>query len=487
MSDFGRVVRKGVLWILMGRGVVFVITLGTSIVLARLLEPQDFGIYGISQIFTGLTTRFGNLGFGSALVQRKEIHDDHISSLFVFNLLLFSSFSGLLILSSPLVGVVFENALAGRVLALMALMFLASPFSSVARVIMQRDMNFKGPAFANMIDHFSSAAIAILFAFLGYGVWSLVYGHILGTTLKTLTLVIQAKWRPRLIYKHKAMKDLFSFGIHMFMKRLLIYGSDKADYLIIGKRLGVASLGLYEKAFNLMEIAVKELSVKIGPVLFSAFSKLQEDRARLLAAYHKVIFGISLVACPIFFGLFMIAPVFIHVLFGEKWMPSVIPLQIMCIAGLMRLYLRVTSSVINAMGEIAGDVQRRVVTFILLVIGCWYGSTWGIVGVSLSVTIVTCILMISMITYLGHLTGLTWIDFFRPQRLAFFTSALMAGIVFFYQKGMEEVLGTYSIAMLFSSVIVGMISYVSVIWLLKPADVVSLINDFVTDFKPGRS
>ncbi len=357
MAGLGKVVRRGLLWILMGRGVVFMSTLGTSIVLARLLEPQDFGVYGISQIFTGLTTRFGNLGFGSALVQRKEATDDHFSSLFVFNLVLFSSFSGLLILASPMIGAFFENPLAGRVLAVMALMFLASPFSSVARVSMQRAMNFKGPTLANMVDHISAAIIAIPFAFLGYGVWSLVCGHLLGTLLRTLVLLSYAKWRPRLRYRHSAMKELFSFGLTMFLKRLLIYSSDKADYMIIGKRLGVASVGLYEKAFNLMEIVVKELSVKIGPVLFSAFSRLQDDRARLMAAYHKVIFGISLVACPMFFGLFIIAPVFIHVLFGEKWMASALPLQIMCIAGLMRMYLRVTSSMINAMGEVAGDVR----------------------------------------------------------------------------------------------------------------------------------
>ena len=240
--DLGQAAKKGVAWIVTGRAVILLIAIGTGVVLSRLLDPQDFGVYGIAQIFAGIITRLGNLGFGQALIQRKEINDDHVSSFFMFNLFIFSLLASLLILVSPFVGAWFESPLAGRVLAVAALTYFADPFSSVARVLMQRRMNFKGPAIADAVEHFVSAAASIAFACRGHGVWSLVYGQLFGTVLHTILLMVQARWRPRFKYNHAAIKELYSFGLNMTFKRLLIYGTDKVDYFFTGKQLGPVSL-----------------------------------------------------------------------------------------------------------------------------------------------------------------------------------------------------------------------------------------------------
>lgn len=482
--DLGQAAKKGVAWIVTGRGVILLTALGAGMVLSRLLEPQDFGIYGIARIFTGIITRLGNLGFGQALIQRKEIHADHVSSFFVFNLLIFSLLASLLILVSPLIGASFESPLAGRVLAVVALLYFADPFSSVTRVLMQRRMNFRGPAIADVAESLVTAATSIAFAWADYGVWSLVYGQLCGTLLSTILLMVQARWRPRFKYNHAALKDLFSFGLNMTFKRLLIYGMDKVDYFVTGKQLGPVSLGLYEKSFNLMDITVKELSVRIGPVLFSAFSKIQDDHARFVTVYHKVMLTLSLIAYPILFGLCIVAPAFIHVLYGEKWMPSVVPLQIMCVAGVMRIHLQVTSTVINAMGKVAGDVWRRALAFVMLAFGCWLGSSWGIVGVSVAVTLVTGILAIIMASYLSKLLALTWAELFRPELPALVASVAMAVVVLGYQRWAAGMLGTYSVTMLFSSIAVGAVGYVLALWMLRPAAIVSLLQEFVTDLKP---
>jgi len=449
-----------------------------------LLEPEDFGVFGIALIFTGLAARFGNVGFGHALIQRKEIRDAHISSLFVINLIIFPSIAILLILVSPYIGSFFNSPEAGRVLAVLALVFLTTPLRSVARALMQRRMEFKGPTLATMVDHISASLTSIVFAWFGYGVWSLVYGHLMGSILNTVVLMIGAGWRPRIQYHHDAMKDLFSFGMNIFLKNLLRYCSDKVDFFIVGKQLGPAPLGLYEKAFNLMDITVKELSVKIGPVLFSAFSKIQDDRSRLMAAYHKVIFALSLVIYPVFFGLFLVAPSFIHVLFGEKWMPSVLPLQIMCVAGLMRMHLQVTSTVINSIGKVAPEVWIRAIGFVLLIVGCWYGSLWGIWGIAIAVTVITALLTFTMVIYLSKLIHMVWSDFLRPQIIPMSASGFMFGVVWIYQKWAETALGVYSGSMLFSSVFVGVLSYAGVLWILRPAPVISLIKEFSKDLKP---
>jgi len=483
-SNLGLAVKKGVAWILAGRGLIFLASFVTTIILARLLEPEDFGVFGIAMIFTGFSTRFGNVGFVHALIQRKEIRDEHVSSLFVINLLIFPCLAGLLIFLSQPIGSFFDKPLAGHVIAVLALVFLTSPFRSVAKALMQRRMNFKGPAVANVVNQLSTMTTSIAFAWAGYGVWSLVYGYLIGRSLNTVILMVYAKWTPSLRYKHAAMKDLFSFGLNMFLKNLLRYSSEKVDYFIIGKQLGATPLGLYEKAFNLMNMTVKEMSVKIGPVLFSAFSKMQEERPRLLKAYHKVTLALSLITYPVLFGLALLAPAMIQTLFGEKWMASVVPLQIMCIAGLMRVHLQVASGVINAMGRVAPEVWIRAFTFVLLAVGCWIGSLWGIVGVAIAVTITTCILTVVMKFYLNSLLGSSWSGFLKSQAPALVASGIMFTVVLLFQEWVKDALGYYSVPMLISSVLVGIISYAAALWIIRPASVTNLIKEFAADIKP---
>jgi len=483
-DQLARSVKKGAVWTFLGRFLVFLINMGGSIVIARLLEPEDFGVFGIALLFTGLATRFGNVGFGLALVQREEIEDAHVSSLFVVNLCLFSTIAVLLMWLSPEIGVYFDSPKTGEVLFVLAFLFFLKPFSSVARALLQRKMAFKSTAIAGSLQHFLGVLSAIVLAWHGFGVWSLVYAELVGASVSLVVLMMYAKWRPSFSYHHRAMKDLYAFGIAIFFKRILTYGADKVDFLIIGKRLGTAPLGFYEKAYNLMNMTIKELGDKMEPVLFRAFSKIQNDRGRILAAYNKVLLTFSLISYPIFFGLASVAPPFIFLLYGEKWMPSVIPLQIMCLSGLLRLHLKVTSIVMNAMGKVKVEAWIRMVAFVLLIVGCWIGSQWGIIGVASAATIVSGILSIATTLYFGRLTQLSYLALMRPQTAPFIASIFMYGMVLLFQNWFSDVSGAYSFPSLFLSVAVGVITYISAFFVLRPAPVLALMKEFLVDLKP---
>lgn len=485
VSSLGRVAKRSVAAMMTGRGVVVLTNLGATVVLARLLEPEDFGIFGIAMLFTGLAQRFGNIGFGSALIQRKEIRDEHVSSLFTLNLLIYPPFTVLLVLASPLVGSFFDSPSAGRVLVVASLVFLTSPFSSVARALLRRRMEFKWIALAGIANHMIGAAVSIVLAWRGFGVWSLVYGRLTASLSSTIIMVARARWTPRLGFSRAAIRDLFSFGLKMFLKNLLIYGSNKVDYFIIAKRMGPVAFGLYEKAFNIMDLVVKQVGRKVaGGVLFSVFARLQSDRRALRAAYLKVVLALSLVCIPFFAGLFLVAPSLVNILFGEKWLPSVLPLQIMCVAGLMRMYTQVASTVVNAMGKVAAELRIRVAALVVLGLGCWYGSDWGIVGVAVAVAVTTCLVTLAMISYLGQITGLTWADFIRPQFPAFIGAVFMFGAVLIYQRSVENVVGTHSALMLFSSTAIGVVAYAAVLGIIRPRSAVSLMKGILMDLRP---
>ncbi len=457
--------------------------MGGTIVLARLLEPEDFGVFGIVLIFVGLATRFGNIGFGLALVQRETIEDVHISSLFVVNCWLFSAIGIFLMWASPLIGSYFDSPLSGDVLFVASVVFFMRPFSSVVRALLQRRMQFKATAIALTLQNILGMFSSIVFAWNGFGVWSLVYSEIITEFLGLLVMMFYARWWPRFSYKHSAMKDLSSFGIAIFLNRIVAYGSEKADIMIIGKQLGVGPLGLYEKAYGLMDMTIKELGTRMEPVLFRAFSMIQNDQERILAAYKKVLLTFSLISFPIFFGLACVAPPFIYLLFGEKWIASVLPLQIMCVSGIFRLQLKVVTIVMNAMGKVKIETALRFIALILLIIGCWVGSKWGINGVAAAVTIVSGILSVAVTMYFSRLTKLGFFVLLGPQAMPCAASIFMYATVLLVQSW---IFGgdVYSFSALVSSVALGIFAYAGALFVLRPPSVLALIKELERDFKP---
>jgi PST family polysaccharide transporter len=220
-------------------------------------------------------------------------------------------------------------------------------------------------------------------------------------------------------------------------------------------------------------------------LLFSAFSKIQDDPEKIRAAYSKVIMTLSLLCFPVFFGLCLITPAFLAVVFGEKWLPGALPLQILCVAGILRMHLQVTSTIINALGKVSAELWRRATALLLLGLGCWLGSFWGITGVAIAVALSTAILALTMVSYLNQLTGLSWYDALRPQGPAFIASVVMAGAVFTYQRWGADVFGRHSPTLLFSSMLMGASIYIVALWLLRPAPVVALVKEFLSDLKPA--
>jgi len=462
---------------------IFFVNMGGSIVLARLLEPEDFGVFGIVLIFVGLATRCGNVGFGLALVQREKIEDAHISSLFVVNFCLFSIIAVVLVWVSPLIGTYFDSPLSGEVLGVLSVVFLLKPFSSVPRALLQRKMEFKVQTFAQTSRNILWVFSAIGLALNGFGVWSLAYSEIIAEFFWVTIMIFYARWRPSFLYKHSAMKDLFSFGSAIFINRLVVYGSDKVDIVFIGKQLGVGPLGLYEKAYGLMNMTIRELGNLMEPILFRAFSIIQNDPGRILAGYKKVLLTFSLISYPIFFGLSCIAPSFIYVVYGEKWMASVIPLQIMCFSGIFRLQLKVMTIVMNAMGKVKIETGLRFVALILLIIGCGIGSIWGINGVASATTIVSGILSLGVTIYFSQLTHLRIFHLMRPQATPLVAAVFMYVMVLFVQNlifGIEA----HSLLALMVLVIVGALTYVGTLLILRPPAVMALIHEMGEDFKP---
>jgi PST family polysaccharide transporter len=480
-KSLGDVVKVGVGWMMLGRAANLVIRFGAGIALARLLEPADFGVFGITLIFTGFANYFTNVGFELAYMQRKEVREDHASTLFVLNFVLFACAGLVLELLSPWIGVWFESELVGQVQALLALELFLSPFYKVPTALLARRMEFRRLA-ANETAHWLvGSCTSITLAALGHGVWSLVLGRLVGLLVACVLALFQARWLPRWRVTRAAARDLSAYGFKMLAKNVTIYATEKIDFFVVGKRLGEMPLGLYEKAFNTMDLFVRELSIKLCSVLFPAFSKIQDDRSRVAGAYVKVVMATSLVCLPLFAGLYIVASSFVAALYGEKWLPCVLPLQLLCAAGWMRLHNQLAATVINALGFVGAEVKIRVVTLVLLGAGCWLGSGWGIVGVSVAVLTVTALLSVALLLYIWSLIGLRWKVFVVCQAPAAAAAAGMLGILVLFQSQTRSALGEHSLTTLTFSTLLGMLAYPVLLWLLRSREVDALLRELGRD------
>lgn len=416
-ANLNRAVKKGMVWLAIERGGLQFLNLITSAILARSIGPAAFGIMGMSGFFTGLSRRLVHLGFGSALIRRQEVRPDHLSTLFVLTMAINTTICLGLVALSPFAGRYFENPLVGEVLRWMSLVFVLRAIGAVPSAILRRRLDFQSNAYATFIDAIVKLAISVPLAWSGYGVWALVYGELGGSLADKLYLAWRARWIAGWRVTRAALKDLFVFGINMSLRSLIGYVSEHIDNLVVGKSLGLAALGFYEKSFNLMRLPVAELSARLGVVLFPALARIQQEPGRFRAAFRKSILGMALVGFPLFATLTVLGAPVILVLYGPQWVPAILPFQILCVSGPIRMSTQLSTSAIDACGKLGQDVQRRIVGLLFMVPAVLVGIQWGIIGVALAVLASTVLSFLLLLTVLRRVTPVRVTDVLKPQLL----------------------------------------------------------------------
>lgn len=411
---YARAAKIGAVWALLRQGGHELIALPSAMVLARLLSPADFGIAAAASFFIVLATRLTQLGFNSALVKIKELRDEHVSSVFVVNLVLGVLTWGILTSIAPLAAPVFKNTETVNALRVAALIFLVTPFGTVPSALIARRLDFRSSTTAGWIDTVLGAVVAIALGFQGFGFWSIVIGHLAGSVGHVVTLTYLSRWRPRAAFSVTATRDLLSFGLGVHIKRLLQFACFNMDNLIVGTVLGVTALGYYDKAFTTMNRVVGRLAV--GHANFRIFSIIQEDQARFRRAYLRLIFTVSLMGLPVFGGAMVAAPALFTVLFGDGWQEAVLPFQILCAGGMLKLFDGYASQANEALGGIWAQVRRQGLGAVLVVSGALLGShLYGVVGAAMGVSAAIAILSLMMQSLIKRIAGLTWGEMLKAQ------------------------------------------------------------------------
>lgn len=318
---------SALIWDFLGKvltqGSGFVVT----IVLARLLEPSDFGAIAMIMVVVGIAQVFSDVGLGSAIIQRKRLHPTHFSSVFFFNMSIASVLTLLTYFSAQSIATFYQYDRLTPLLEATSVLFILNGLSNIQTVKLRKELNYSLITKIGLVASIASGIAGILSAVAGFGVWSLIIQILSHSLLNTGLLWVLSGWLPRLRFSMKALKQLWAFGFRMFLVSVLNAITERADYLVIGKLFSSSELGFFQRAKSLNTLVIKYSSSSLMSVLFPVLSKIQNDTARVQKIVLKALNLLSLLVFLLIGGLYLSSEALILFLFGSKWSLSIPLLQ----------------------------------------------------------------------------------------------------------------------------------------------------------------
>ena len=488
-KNIGSQAKEGVFWTVFFDSIEFVVSIGSSIILARLLVPADFGTMGLVSIAIQFARRLANFGFSTVLVQLKEVKDEHYDTVYITNLVLMALVAGIVFFSAHYYSVFFNTPGLELILQVIAFDFLLKAFSSVPESILKRYMRFKELGMAQSAGKFGTIISTVILAIAGYGVWALVLGTMIGSfchrTASIRFALKYANWKPRFKFRRWALKDCFSFGAWVYFSTFVSFGINKVDYFLIGKFLGTSQLGFYERAFELMSLPRKQLVRKVNSVLFSSYSRIQDDNARVVRGFLRVATFLSFIAYPLMIWLFFVSPSFITVVYGEKWVGTILPLQIMCLTGIIDSYTLIFQPLMKAKGMVGHHARRDFLYLIFLSVAVFVAISLGhgIAGVAVGVTAVSLVRLSLMLNLAVRNLPMTVWDFIMAQKSAIVYGLIQIGACLLVEYFTRPWFAVDSLPMMIIISVVALVAFVGAHLVIRFADVDEVFDEIVGDLK----
>jgi len=354
VSNLAKQVVRGVKWTSVSMVTSTALQLIQIFILARFLQPEDFGLMAMVMVVLGFSQIFTQVGLAEAIVQKKSQTQFQLASLYWFNVLFSIILYMVVFLTSPLVAAGFGEPALNKILPLAAVSILIISFGSQYQALAQKSLHFKHLAVIDLTGALVTFLVSVLCAWiLNLGIWALIYGYLCGVIVRTILLVLHGHRNYGWPIMHFSITDVsgyIEFGLHRFGALCINYINTKLDQLIIGALFGSQTLGFYSMAVNLVLLPIQKINPIVTRVAFPAFCLIQDEIKSLRKSYFNMLRMLMLIIAPILLGVTAVAPIAVPVLLGEKWAPIVIILQGLSIYALFRSIGNAGGSVIIAKG-----------------------------------------------------------------------------------------------------------------------------------------
>jgi O-antigen/teichoic acid export membrane protein len=470
-----------------GMGWVFLFSMATrggrfltTLILARLLDPADFGLVAIGILVINTLGMFRDMGLGAALIfQKKDIEKAANTSLILFPIIGLVLFATSYILA-PFSAAFFNNDESESVIRYLSVTLLLVCTGLTPSILLDRELNFKRQTFPEVGSIVVYAAIAIPLAYGGFGVWSIVWGKIISEVAWVAITWAVSPWKLSLEFDWAIAKEMLKYGRHIMGVTMISFLLSNVDNGFVGKLLGATSLGFYTIAFNVSNLPALNITQLVNRVMFPTYSKLQEQKETLVRVYMKSIKYVSALSAPISLGMMVVAPELVTVFLGEKWAPAVSTLQILCIAGLFRSIRASMGPLLAALGRPDLLAKYSLYELVMMCVLLYpFSINYGIFGAGLAVTISVVIFTVIGYVVTDNLLKIGWKQFLDSILASFVSSALMVAAMIIFGL----LIPTTGISKLIILSSFGGISYLLAVYFLYPG----LFKEFISVLRHAKS
>lgn len=388
-------VLSGMFWKFSERICAQLVSLIVSIVLARILDPDHYGVVSIILVFINIANVFVTTGFSSALIQKKNADTKDFSTIFYFNIVFSIVLYAIIFVAAPIVEGFYKMEDLSLAMRILGLKIPISAVNSVQQAYVSRHMQFRKFFFATIIGTVISAFVGIYMAYKGFGVFALVAQYLTNSTIDTIILWFAVKWRPTREFSFERMKGLLSYGWKILVADLIRAVYEDIYSLVIGKKYTSEDLAFYSKGKHYPQLIVTNVNTTITSVLFPALSKFQDDKEQLCKIMRRSIRTSSYILSPLMIGMAAVAEPLVRLVLTEKWLPCVPFLRIACFYLLLMPMQSANLQAIKAVGRsdltLKLEIVKRVVGIVTLIVTMQFGVMAIALG-SVFVTVVASVL-----------------------------------------------------------------------------------------------
>jgi len=458
-------------------GIQFII----GVILARLLSPEEFGLIGMTTIFTVIARTFVDSGFSTALIRKKTCTQAEYSTVFFYNFMAGILLYAILFVSAPQISNFFNEPRLINLIRVIGINILILAISQIQRAILIKRIDFKRLTVISAISMLISGGISITLAIRGFGVWSLVSLMLIRSVLESILYWVTSHWKPSIVFDLNAFKELFGFGSKMLLSSLLNAVYQNVYKLVIAKYFSVADLGLYTRASRISDLVGRNVDSIIQSLSFPVMASIGDDALRLRKNYKRLIMSSSLLS--FFLSLVMVACArsLVISLLGSKWSASVPYLQLLCLSGMFYPLHSLNLNILKVKGRSDLFLKLEVIKKLLAVPTTIVGIKYGIIPMLYMLILSSIIAFFINTHYSGQLIGYSTFEQIRSITPSFLLSGIVAlpvylVVVIFHLPPLPELLVQISVTVI-GAVIVGMHSRYEGVIEIKQV-VISQVNRF---------
>lgn len=429
----------GVFWSFLNQGGNQILNLLITFILARLISPEEFGIIGMITVFTGFAIRFVDFGFSAALIHKKNIDENDINTVFTINTLIGLTLSILFFVMAPLIANFYDKPILTTLTQTFSGIFLITGLSGVNKAIITKRMEFKLNTLISIVSLIISSGLAIVMAYLGYGVWSILFKILSQEIINTVLYFYLFPVNQQFQFSKKSFNSMVVMGRNVAGDSTVNYWSRNADNLLIGRMIGGEALGLYSKAYSIMLLPLNNISRVISKVMFPSFSLIQEDRKQIKSLYLKTTKLIAFITFPLMAGLAVLSESFVLATFGKDWIEMAPLISILSILGAFQSILSLNGVIYNSLGKSHLAFRITLVFSVINVIGFYIGIKLdGVRGLAMVYTILGIIGTIPNFYFAGKLINISVLEMFKNLIVVSLLTAGMTGIIYFSKEFINE-------------------------------------------------